>query len=369
MRLPILSYGLAENRPDIHDRLVQPAGPDPVLVTGGTGFIGSAVVRTLLQSGYRVHALVRPDSDIANLRDLPIDMVKGDLNDPGSLGTALTGCRGLFHVAADYRLWVRNPAPMYETNVEGTRRLMRAALGCGVERIVYTSSVATLGQTGDGTPADEFTPVSLAAMIGHYKRSKFLAEQVVREMIREQGLPAVIVHPSTPVGAGDIKPTPTGRVILDAVQGRIPAFVDTGLNLVDVRDVARGHLLAYERGAFGESYILGGENVSLKEMLERIARIAGRRPPRIRLPIAPLLPLAWLAECWARRPNARAPLLTVNALRMASKKMYFSSARAERELEYRPSSIQDALQASVDWFRQPPACGNSKTTNKTRYSL
>lgn len=338
-------------------------------MTGGTGFVGSAVVRALLESGSRVHVLVRPDSDTANLRDLPIEMAKGDLNDPGSLRTALSGCKGLFHVAADYRLWVRDPGPMYETNVEGTRRLMQAALDCGVERIVYTSSVATLGQTSDGTPADEFTPVSLADMIGHYKRSKFLAEQVVREMIREQGLPAVIVNPSTPVGVGDIKPTPTGRIILDAVQGRIPAFVDTGLNLVDVRDVARGHLLAYERGTIGERYILGGENVSLKDLLERIARIAGRRPPRIRLPITPLLPLAWLAECWARRPNAREPLLTVNALRMAGKKMYFSSARAERELEYRPSSIEEALQAAVDWFRQPPACGDRKTTNKTRYSL
>jgi len=324
----------------------------PVLVTGGNGFVGSAVVVKLLESGYRVRVLVRPGSDLFNLRNLPVELRQGDLNDGDSLRAALSGCRGLFHVAADYRLWVRDPEAMYETNVEGTRRLMHAALECGIERIVYTSSVATLGQIGDGTPANEDTPVGLADMIGHYKRSKYLAEQVVCGLIRDHGLPAVVVHPSTPIGPGDVKPTPTGRIIDDAAAGRIPAFVDTGLNLVDVRDVAEGHLLAFERGRIGGHYILGGEDVPLRDMLGEIARITGRRPPRIRLPRAPLVPLAWLAEWWARRPNAAEPLLTLDALRMAGKKMYFSSARAERELGYHHRPAGDALRAAVDWFRQ-----------------
>src|SRR5229473_3592945 len=269
--------------------------PGLCLVTGATGFVGSAVARALLGAGHEVRVLARPASDRRNLADLPVEVAEGSMEDAPSLARAVAGCRYLFHVAADYRLWVPDPAPMFRANVEGTRILMRAALDAGVERVVYTSSVATLGLVPEGS-ADEETPSNLEDMIGPYKRSKFQAEEVVRNLVVRRRLPAVIVNPSTPVGPRDLKPTPTGRLILEAASGRMPAFVDTGLNLVHVEDVAAGHLLAAERGRIGERYILGGENLSLAAILAEVASLSGRRPPRLRLPLRPLMPVAWVAE-------------------------------------------------------------------------
>jgi dihydroflavonol-4-reductase len=320
------------------------------LVTGGTGFVGSAVVRALLAAGERVRALVRPGGDLRNLEGLSLEMAPGDLRDRPSLERALRGCSTLYHVAADYRLWVPDPSALYATNVGGTRALMEAALAGGVGRIVYTSSVATLGLRPDRSPADEDTPVGLADMIGHYKRSKYLAEEVVRDLARKRNLPAVIVNPSAPVGPRDRRPTPTGRTVLDAAAGRMPAWVDTGLNIVHVDDVAAGHLLAARLGRAGERYILGGTNMSLKEILETIAAICGRRPPRWRLPHAALLPVAHLAEGWSRF-TGREPLLTVDGVRLARKHMYFTSARAERELGYRARPARTALAEAVAGFR------------------
>jgi dihydroflavonol-4-reductase len=320
------------------------------LVTGGTGFVGSAVVRALLAQGEEVRVLVRPTSDTRNVEGLAVERAMGDLRDHGSLARALTGCAALYHVAADYRLWVPDPQALYASNVEGTRALMQAALAAGVRRVVYTSSVATLGLNADRSPADEDTPVGLADMIGHYKRSKFLAEQVVREMAHTQGLPAVIVNPSAPVGPRDLKPTPTGRTVLDAAAGRMPAYVDTGLNIVHVDDVAAGHLLAGRHGRVGERYILGGTNMSLREILGVIAELTGRGPPRWRLPHAALLPVAYAAEGWAR-VSGREPLLTVDGIRLARKHMYFSSGRAERELGYRARSARTALEDAIAAFR------------------
>lgn len=320
------------------------------LVTGGTGFVGSALVRALLASGEPVRALVRPTSDTRNLDGLPVERVTGDLRDPASLRRALEGCTTLYHVAADYRLWAPDPRELYASNVDGTRALMEAALELGVARIVYTSSVATLGLHADGRPADEETPVTLDDMIGHYKRSKYLAEEVVREMARTQGLPAVIVNPSAPVGPRDVKPTPTGRMVLDAAAGRMPAYVDTGLNIVHVDDVAAGHVAACRLGRAGERYILGGENMSLKEILAVICEIAGRPPPRLRLPHGLLLPVAYVAEAWARM-SRREPLLTVDGIRLARKHMYFTSGRARRELGYAPRPAREALADAVAGFR------------------
>ncbi len=322
------------------------------LLTGASGFVGSAVLRRLLAAGHDVRVLVRPGSDRRNLEGLAVTPVTGDLADPASLRSALTGCRALFHVAADYRLWVPDPRPMYAVNVDGTAALMRAALDVGVERIVYTSSVATLGLHPDRRPADEDTPVSLEEMIGHYKRSKFLAEQAVRTLVREEGLPAVIVNPSTPVGPRDVKPTPTGRMILDAARGRTPAYVDTGLNIVHVDDVAEGHWLAFQRGRPGERYVLGGENLSLKEIFSRIAALSGHAPPRIRLPHAALYPIARAAEGWVRVRGRGRPLVTVDELRMSKKWMFFSSEKARRELGYEPRPAQDALRDALRWFRE-----------------
>ena len=325
-----------------------------VLVTGATGFVGSAVARTLLGHGYAVRALVRPDSDRRNLQGLAVEPVVGDLTDPASLAGAVRGCQGLFHVAADYRLWTPDPDALYRANVQGTRMIMEAALAAGVPRIVYTSSVATLGLHADGTPADESTPVTLQDMIGHYKRSKFLAEAEVRRLVAEQGLPAVIVNPSTPVGPRDIKPTPTGRLIRDALTGRMPAYVDTGLNIVHVDDVAIGHWLAFERGRAGERYILGGENLALREILEQVAALSGRRPPRLRLPHELILPVAYLSEGWARLTGGGEPRVTVDGVRLARKYMYFSSDKARDALGYRPRPARDALADAVSWFQQPP---------------
>jgi len=321
------------------------------LVTGGTGFVGAAVVRALLAQGRAVRALARPGSDRRNLAGLDIGVVEGDLRDGASLAKAVSGASRVYHVAADYRLWVRRPADLYDANVEGSRLLVRAAAEAGAERIVYTSSVAVLATAKQGKPADEETPVSVTDMIGHYKRSKFLAEEAVAGEAAA-GAPVVIVNPSTPVGPRDIKPTPTGRMIRDAAAGKLPAYVETGLNVVHVDDVAAGHLLAAEKGRIGRRYILGGDDLTLREILTLIAEAAGRKPPRVRLPRRPLFPLAWGAEAWARLTRSDAePLLTADGLKMAGKLMWFSSARAEAELGYTHRAAQNALIDAVDWFR------------------
>jgi len=326
-----------------------------ILVTGASGFVGSAVVRALLATGASVRVLVRPASDRSNLAGLALEIAEGDLRDRASLERACADCTGLYHVAADYRLWTRNPDELYASNVEGTRHLMAAALKTGIPRVVYTSSVATLGLHADGTSATEDSPVTVADMIGHYKRSKFLAERVIDDLVQQAGLPAVIVNPSTPIGPHDVKPTPTGRMIRDAWFGRIPAFVDTGLNLVHVDDVAAGHLRAFERGVVGRRYILGGENLSLREILADIAGLAGRKPPRIELPRLGLMPIAAIAEAWAWLTHGAEPQVTLDGLRMSRKKMYFSSERALRELGYQYRPAHEAIVAAVDWFRTRPA--------------
>ena len=322
-----------------------------VLVTGATGFVGAAVARRVLAAGEGVRALVRPASDRRNLAGLDVEVVEGDLTDPASVARAVAGCVAVFHVAADYRIWCPDPAPMIATNVEGTRTVMRAAAEAGVGRIVYTSSVAVLTPNADATPADEDTPSALEDMIGPYKRSKFLAEQAVSAMVRENGLPAVIVNPSTPVGPRDVKPTPTGRMIVEAAAGRMPAYVDTGLNIVHVDDVAEGHWLAFESGEVGRRYILGSEDMSLRSILAEIATLAGRRPPALRLPHGVVLAIAHLSEAVARVRGAGEPMATVDGVRMARKHMYFSSDRARRELGYSPRPAAEALADAVAWFR------------------
>jgi dihydroflavonol-4-reductase len=322
-----------------------------VLVTGATGFVGAAVARLLTRRGETLRLMVRAGSDRANLAGIAAETVTGDLDDPASLKRAAAGISALYHVAADYRLWVRDPAAMYRRNVEGSLALVRAAAEAGARRIVYTSSVAVLGLNQDGRPADEETPVALADMIGHYKRSKFLAEQAVRGFAAETGAPIVTVNPSTPIGPGDVKPTPTGRLVLDAARGKMPAYVDTGLNVVHVDDVAEGHLLAFARGRIGERYVLGGDDMALKDILAAIAGLVGRRPPTIRLPRRPLFPLAYLVEGWARLVGGKEPMLTVDGLKMAGKKMYFSSAKARAELGYAPRPGTEALKDAVAWFR------------------
>ncbi|MFA9461105.1 hopanoid-associated sugar epimerase [Thiohalorhabdus methylotrophus] len=322
------------------------------LVTGGTGFIGSALVRELLAAGHEVRVLVRGSGNRTpeTLSGLPVELVYGDLTDADSLTRALEGCRTLFHAAADYRLWVPDPEPMYRTNVEGTRTLMRAALRTGVERVVYTSSVATLDVDTDGRPGDERRSAPEADQIGPYKRSKSLAEAEVLRMVRAEGLPAVVVNPSTPVGPRDIRPTPTGRMILDAASGRMPAYVETGLNLVHVEDVAAGHLAALRNGRIGERYILGGENLTLRELLARVAALVGGPPPRVRLPRRLVLPVAHAAEAWAGL-TGREPLATVTGVKLAGKRMFFSSAKAERDLGYRARPVGEALLEALQWFR------------------
>jgi len=324
------------------------------LLTGATGFVGSAVLRRLLAASHEVRVLVRPSSDRRNLAGLPIEIAEGDLCDAASLARAVAGCGALVHAAADYRLWVPDPAAMERANVQGTQALMRAAADAGVTRIVYTSSVATLGLVARGEPADESTPVDLHAMIGPYKRSKFMAEAAVEAMARN-GLPAVIVNPSMPVGPRDIKPTPTGRMIVDAASGRIPLYTETGLNVVHVDDVAEGHLLALQRGRVGEKYILGGEDMTLRGLLTLIAALSGRRPPRFRLPHSAALPIAYAAEGWARLTGG-APLASVDEVRMARKRMHFSSDKAQRELGYRPRPARDAVADALAWFREAGYC-------------
>lgn len=326
------------------------------LVTGATGFVGSAVARQLLKDGHQVRVLIRPHSDRRNLEGLAVEIIHGDLTERKSLDRALKGCKILFHVAADYRLWVRNPQDIYQNNVTGTRNILLAAADAGVDRIVYTSSVATLGLIADKTPADEETPVTLIDMIGHYKRSKFLAEAAVRKLYETQGLPVIIVNPSTPIGPRDIKPTPTGRMIVDAAAGRMPAYVDTGLNFVGVDDVAIGHQLALERGRLGERYILGGENMTLQNILTEIAAITGRRAPRFRLPHHAVLPIAYLAEAWARLTNSNDPRVTVDGVRLARKHMFFAIDKARRELGFNPCPAQEALREAIYWFRRHGYC-------------
>jgi dihydroflavonol-4-reductase len=322
--------------------------PGECLVTGATGFVGSAVARALLRAGHQVRVLARPHGDRRNLADLPVEIAEGDLTDPASLASAVAGSRYLFHVAADYRLWVPDPAPMFRANVAGTQALMEAARAADVERIVYTSSVATLGLVPDGV-ADEATPSREEDMIGPYKRSKFQAEAIVRGLVAEQGLPAVIVNPSTPLGPGDLKPTPTGRLIVAAARGRVPGFVDTGLNIVHVDDVAEGHLAAAEMGRIGERYILGGENMSLAEILAEVARLVGRPAPRLKVPYSFAFPVASGAEL-AARLTGRPPLATRDSVRMSRKRMYFTSAKAAREFGYRARPARAAIADAVAWF-------------------
>jgi len=326
----------------------------PVLVSGANGFVGSAVVRALLRHGYAVRSLARPSSDIANLDGLDIDIVRGDLLDPASLERALAGCEGLFHVAADYRLWARDPRAIRMANVRGTHNILIAAARCGVKRIVHTSSVATLGLHGDGTPADEETPARYADMIGEYKRSKYLAEKMARRHARV-GQDIVIVNPAAPVGPRDRKPTPTGRMVLDAARGKMPAYVDTGLCVVHVDDVAEGHVLAYERGACGRRYVLGGENLSLRAILQLVAGLTGRQGPWLRLPHTAAMPVAYAAEAWARI-SGRTPTITVDGVNLARHHMYFSSHRAEAELGYRARPAREALADAIQWFRDNGYC-------------
>ena len=320
------------------------------LVTGATGFVGAAVARALSAAGWRVRVLARSGSNRSNLQSPAWEVVEGDLADLQSLERALEGCTGLFHAAADYRLGARDPTQLYRTNVEGTRRILSAARTAGVTRIVYTSSVATIGIPSDGSPGDERTPVAESHMIGHYKRSKYLAEEVARDAART-GMSVVIVNPSTPVGPGDIKPTPTGQLVLDAASGRMPAYVDTGLNIVHVDDVAAGHLLAFERGRAGERYILGGEDMTLQTILGQIARLVGRAPPRIRLPYAAVLPVAYLAEGFAKI-SGRSGRVTLEGVRMSRKRMFFSSAKAVSELGYRWRPPLQAFEDALRWYRE-----------------
>jgi dihydroflavonol-4-reductase len=323
---------------------------DSVLVTGASGFVGSAVARALLAEGFAVRVLVRPSSPRDNLAGLDVTIAEGDLRIPPSLERAVAGVRYLFHVAADYRLWTRHPQAMLSTNVEGTKSLMAAAKQAGVERIVYTSSVATLKVDPYGTPGDETHPLGEADAIGLYKRSKVMAERLVERLVAEDGLPAVIVNPSTPIGPRDVKPTPTGRIIVEAAEGRMPAYVDTGLNLVHVDDVAAGHIAALRHGRIGERYILGGDDVTLATLLADIARLVGRKPPSVRLPRRAIYPIAFLAEAVAHF-TGREPFATIDGLRMAKNKMFFSSAKAKAELGYRARPYQEGLKEALDWFR------------------
>ena len=319
-------------------------------VTGATGFLGSHVARVLADQGADLRLLVRPTSNLKNLEGLKAETATGDLREAASLSKAISGCDTVFHVAADYRLWVRDPDEMYRSNVEGTRAILDAARNGGVRRVVYTSSVATMGFTSNGTPADEDSPVALADMIGHYKRSKFMAEQVAIEAGRS-GLHVVTVNPTTPIGEQDIKPTPTGRIVVDFLQRKFPAYVETGLNLVDVRECARGHVSALERGKSGERYILGGENLTLKQILDKLGRITGLPSPKVKLPYVFAFAAGVVDEAITGRMLKREPRVTVDTVRMGKKKMFASSDKAERELGWKIVPIDDALRRAVEWFR------------------
>src|SRR6516165_4321353 len=324
---------------------------DTVLVTGGTGFVGSAVARVLKNAGFAVRVLARPSSPRHQLAGSDVEFCEGDLREPDSVAEAMADIRYLFHVAADYRLWARDPREIMETNVSGTRIVMEQALRAGIERIVHTSSVATISPHPQGLAADETMPLAEAQGIGAYKRSKIAAERLVERLVAERGLPAVIVNPSTPVGPRDVRPTPTGRIIIESACGRIPGFVDTGLNLVHVDDVAAGHLAALLRGKIGERYILGGQNVFFSEILANIARIVGRRLPRLRIPHAMVVPVAYAAEALARL-TGKEPFATLDGVRMAKHRMFFTARKAERELGFYARPYIEGLEQAVQWFRE-----------------
>ncbi len=319
-------------------------------VTGATGFLGASIVRELIKDGHTVTVLARPDADRRNLAGLNITVREGELRDRSSLAQAMTGCDTLFHAAADYRLWTRDPASMYESNVNGTRNILATAQQLRFARIVYTSSVGTLGNPGDGTPGCEDTPVVLADMVGDYKKSKFLAERVAEEFIA-LGAPVTIVNPSTPVGPHDIKPTPTGKIIVDFLNRKMPAYLDTGLNLIDVEDCARGHLLAATKGRIGEKYILGGTDLTLREIFGLLAEISGLAAPMVRLPYTPILWAAYLNTALSRL-TGREPLIPLAGVQMAKKFMYFDGSKAQQELGLPQRPAIEALQRAVDWFKE-----------------
>ena len=318
-------------------------------VTGATGFIGASIVRELLKDGREVRALVRAGSDTANLNGLDVEPWRGDLRDRSSLVQGLKGCDVLYHAAADYRLWTRTPQEMYRINVEGTSAILEAALENGLSKVVYTSSVGTLGNPGDGTPGTETTPVTLADMVGHYKKSKFLAERAAERFVG-QGLPLVIVNPSTPVGPLDIKPTPTGKIIVDFLNRRMPAYLDTGLNIIAVEDCARGHILAEHKGCIGEKYILGNADLTLSAIFGLLAEITGLAAPRVRLPYLPILLAAYLNE-GISAVTGKEPLIPLAGVQMAAKFMFFDSSKAVRELGLPQTPVRDALKRAVEWFR------------------
>ncbi len=329
-----------------------------ILVTGATGFIGGHVARLLSARGADLRVLVRPESQLDNLEGLRAERVAGDLRDPRSLRTAVRGCQTVFHVAADYRLWARDPQELYRTNVDGTAHLLDAATEAGVKRIVYTSTVGAIRPPAEGSLSDEESPVSLEHMVGHYKRSKFLAEQVALEHAR-RGAPVVIVNPTAPVGEADVKPTPTGKIILDFLRGRMPAYIDTGLNVVDVRAVAEGHLAAAERGRPGERYILGDRNMTLCELLQALARIAGRPAPRLRIPYGLAYGVA-VVDTFLSRWTGRTPSAPLDAVKMARHKMFVRCEKAVRELGFRPGSAEAGLERAVRWFRDQGYVGEGK---------
>ena len=320
------------------------------LVTGATGFLGSAVMRCLLAADHEVRVLVRPNSNRKNLENFPIEIFEGDLLDHRSLNQAVTSCDNLFHVAADYRLWVPDPKTMYAVNVSSTQALIMAAAEAGIKRIVYTSSVAALGLTSDGSPANEDTPCNFAAIAGYYKRSKYQAEQLVKKLTDDYQLPLIIVNPSTPIGPCDVRPTPTGRIVLDTINGRMPAYINTGLNIAHVDDIAYGHLLAFQHGRYGERYILGGDNMMLLQILNSIDEIIGVPTSRIRMPVNLMLPIAWCMEKIATFTHTE-PRATLDGIRMARKLMFFSSEKAHRELCYRYRTVIEALQDAISWFK------------------
>ena len=320
-----------------------------VLVTGASGFIGGAVVRALVKAGIEVRVIARNGSDTRNLTDLPVEQVEGDLRNRGSLVRALQGCRQLYHIAAHYALWAKDPSIFYDINVAGTRNVLEAARDLGLERTVYCSTIGAIGLPPGGGVGTEMTPVSLDQMAGHYKRSKYLAEQEVLKLSRE-GLPVVIVNPSAPVGKGDVKPTPTGQVIVDFMKGWMPAYIETGMNLVDVDDVAAGHLLAMEKGRIGERYILGNKNLIVREVFEILSRLTGVNAPRIKLPRLAILPLAHLNE-WMARFTDTPPRIPLEGIRMAKYKMHYDCSKAVRELGLPQTPVEVALEKAVKWFR------------------
>lgn len=338
------------------------------LVTGANGFVGSAVVRCLLAAGHEVRCLTRPGCDQSNLDGLQVEISVGDLRDHESLKRAMVNCENLFHVAADYRLWVPDPETMYDINVKGTQALLLAATKAGIKRIIYTSSVATIGLNYDGSSANEETPSSIDQMTGHYKRSKFLAEQVVQSFTKKYDLNSVIVNPTTPIGPRDLRPTPTGRIVVDTLRGRMPAYMNTGLNIAHVDDIAQGHLLAYMHGRPGERYILGGENMSLLQILQTIDEIRGKKIKRINIPTKLILPMAWIMEKVATITNVE-PRASVDSVHMAEKKMFFSSEKAIRELGYQFRPAKSAIKDAITWFENNGYCDKYINSTTRRKSL